>query len=189
MQAKIVILVPLLFFILGGCHSQKNITGKWISESPEKSATGSFGQRQFAIKGDTWEVQATMYLDSSLTLPVFTFRASGKYSITNKSTTVKNTMDAEFEFEKKYITLKTRDTVVIKRFGLNKCNLFYLQESDITETGCAYFASKAICAREYDLVSKMSHRLFLGARPASGGMCEISKRPTALGPALKRVTE
>jgi hypothetical protein len=177
----------LLPFLSNSCMAQNKITGKWISKNPEKTATGYFGVRQFNIEKEGWEVQATVYLDSSLRFPVFTFRAMGKYTIGTQSGTVKNAKEAVFGFDKKYVTLKTNDTTLLRRFGLDKCNLIYLQEKDITETGCAYLASRAICAQEYDLISKSGDTLYLGARPASGGLCEASKRPKALGLPLKRI--
>ena len=124
-----------------------------------------------------------------MTLPVYTFRAVGKYSIGRQSATVENAKEAVFGFDKKFITLKTNDTSLIRRLGLDKCNLIYLQETDITEMGCAYLASKAICGREYDLISKSGDILYLGARPTTGGMCEASKRPKALGLPLKRIVK
>ena len=189
MNKQFLIVSLLLSFLLNSCMAQNNITGKWISKNPEKTATGYFGVRQFNIEKEAWEVQATVYLDSSLKVPVFTFRAMGKYNTGGQSGIVKNANEAVFGFDKKYITLKTNDTSVIRRFGFDKCNLIYLQEKDITETGCAYLASKAICAQEYDLISKSGDTLYLGARPASGSMCEASKRPKALGLPLKRIVK
>jgi hypothetical protein len=171
------------------CIMQNNISGKWISETPEKSATGNFGIRQFIIDKENWEVQSTIYLDSSLNLPIFTFRGLGKYSIGKASASVENAKEAIFHFDKKYMTLRTNDTSLIRKFGLDKCNLIYEQETDITESGCAYLASKDVCAQEYDLVSRSGNILFLGARPLSGGMCEEAKRPKALGRPLKKVND
>ncbi len=167
-------------------YAQPSITGNWISLSPEKTATGSFGIRQFHIEKKTWEVQYTLYADSTLNHPVFLFRANGEYTLEGPSKAGAGIFDAIFRFSKKYLTLKTTDTLLAKRFGLSSCHLIYNTEKDITQTGCAYLASKAACAQEYDLVSIKDEQLFLGARPASGGMCEPSRRPASLYFPLKK---
>lgn len=187
MYKQLLTISLLMLCFLEACFCQNKITGNWISEEPEMTATGSFGIRQFNIAKEAWEVQYTVYLDNSLTFPVFTFRATGKYSMGKQSTAVSNTKEVEFAFDKKYVTLKTNDTVLIRKFGLDKCNLIFLKEKDITEMGCAYLASKVICAQEFDLVSISGNMLYLGARPISGGMCEESKRPKTLGRPLKRI--
>lgn len=179
----------LMLFLLSSCTAQNKIIGNWVSENPEKTATGSFSVRQFNIKKEGWEVQSTIYLDSLLKFPVFTFRAMGKYTIGAQSTIVNDANEAVFGFDKKYMTLKTNDTALLRRFGLDKCNLIYLQEKNITKTGCAYLVSKAACAQEFDLVSISGETFYLGARPVSGGMCEEAKRPKALGFPLKRIAK
>lgn len=183
--ATVVLISLQSLFLLASCKSQSNITGNWVSADPEKAATGGFSIRQFSFDNNIWEVRYTMYLDSLLTLPVFTFRGRGTFTVVEKSLTVDSAMEAVFRFDKKYITLKTRDTAVIRKAGLNNCGLHYLVETDITEKGCAYLVSRSACAQEYDLVSRSGKTLYLGARPASGGMCEASKRPVALGHPLK----
>lgn len=47
--------ITLLLLVLVSC--QKNIQGEWISENPEKTATGLFGIREFSIGKFTWEVR------------------------------------------------------------------------------------------------------------------------------------
>jgi len=187
MNKQFLIISLLIIFLLNLCVGQNKFIGKWISENPEKTATGYFGIRQFNIEKKRWEVQSTIYLDNALKFPVFTFRARGKYFIGQSSTCVNNAKEAVFAFDKKYLTLKTNDTALIRRFELDKCNLIYLHEKDITKTGCAYLVSKAICSQEYDLISQSGYILYLGARPASGGMCEASKRPKSLGLPLKQM--
>lgn len=184
---KLLLISLLLFFLLSFCTPQNDLTGNWISTTPEKTVTGIYGIRQFNFHKDNWNIQYTVYLDSSLKLPVFTFRATGKFIIGEQSATVTNARLAVFTFSQKYLTLRTKDTAIIRRMGLSPCNLTYLVEKNITETGCAYLVSKLECAQEYDLVSMSGKALYLGARPQSGGMCEESRRPKALGLPLKRI--
>lgn len=186
MNKLLLISLPLSLF-LGFCTPQNSVTGNWISAAPEKTVTGTYGIRQFNFHKDNWNIQYTVYLDSSLNLPLFTYKATGKFNIGKQSSTISHARLAVFTFEQKYLTLRTRDTAVIGRMGFNSCHLTYLVEKDITETGCTYLVSKLECTQEYDLVSRLSKTLYLGARPQSGGMCQESRRPEALGLPLKRI--
>lgn len=189
MRALLLILLISSYHFGSFSYAQGTMTGNWVSTAPEKTATGNFGIRKFTFNKKTWEVQYTIYLDSGLNYPVFMFRANGDYNLEGLSKIVPKTYNAIFRFSKKYITLKTIDTGLIKKFGLSSCNLAYNEEKDITVTGCAYLTSKGVCAQEYDLVSIQHGQVFLGARPASGGMCEESKRPTSLSLPLKKYRE
>lgn len=189
MRAIHLFLLITCISIVSAAQAQEALQGNWTSVSPEKTATGSYGIRNFTFTKDTWEVQYTLYTDSTLNVTVFLFRANGHYQLTGLSKRVPDTEEATFRFTKKYLTLKTNETALIKQFGLNACNLVYHVEKDITTTGCAYLASRSACAQEYDLVSIRDGQLFLGARPPSGGMCEASKRPAALAAPLKKMTE
>jgi hypothetical protein len=162
------------------------IRGKWISEKPEKTPSGTYSIREFSIEKKKWEVRYTLYQDSALKLPVFTFRGKGTIQVGRPSATVDNTYEAVFQFERKYLSIKTRDTSLVNKFGMGDCRLQYMKEKDITESGCSYFLSQMKCGQEYDLVSLKNGLLYLGERPKSGGMCEIDKRPRRLGPPLKR---
>jgi hypothetical protein len=88
-------------FLLSSCEAQNQISGEWISKGPEKNSSGTYGIRHFRFKKGTWEVQATVYLDSLLRSPVLTFRATGKYAIGKKTPAVKGAWEALFMFDKK----------------------------------------------------------------------------------------
>jgi kynurenine formamidase len=181
------IIISLLFFCqLSSVFCQVYITGKWVSHSPEKINPGYFAIRRFDFREHEWEVLYTLYKDSALKSPVFTFRAEGSYTIGKRSTVVTGAWEAVFGFKKKYLTLQTRDTALIKKFGIDRCNLVPFQEKDITATGCAYLASREVCGQEFDLVSLSGNILYLGARPQSGGMCDITRRPKSIGLPLVR---
>jgi hypothetical protein len=188
MNIKRILPVLLIFAGIGLASTtvfQAGISGKWVSAAPEKTASGNYGIREFQFSKNNWEVQSTIYRDSLLKQPIFRFRATGRYNITGPSN-IPATSEALFHFDKKYLTVLTSDTAIIKISGLGTCVLVPGKESDITETGCSYFASKAACGQEYDLISLKHDSLYLGARPSSGGMCVIEKRPVALGLPLNR---
>ncbi len=170
--------------ILAACQTKNtiDITGNWKSTSVEKMGNGSFGKREFVIDDKTWEVKFTLYLDSTATQPVFTFRGVGSYVLSNPSLKVEGATEAVFSFIHKYVTPHTADTILTKKFGFTSCGLTAEKEKEITETGCSFLVSKSVCAQEYDLVSIRDEKLYLGARPPTGSnICSESKRPTELG--------
>lgn len=191
MKTRFIILL-MISITLNGFKSLNvkpvDIRGKWISVSPEKTATGSYGTREFFIGKSAWQIRYTLYSDSALRNPIFIFRGVGKYELTDVSKIVPGAREAVFRFNKKYITTKTNDNGLIQKYGLGSCNLNYNKETDITETGCAYLASKAVCGQEYDLVSLKNNMLYLGERPVTGGLCSAGKRPKQLGFPLERVS-
>lgn len=177
MYKRVLTVVYPLCTLLFSCSIENKIQGNWIRSKPEKTATGSFSIREFSIGKQDWEIQFTVYLDSTIQRPVFTFRGVGKYEIGKSSATVITAMEAVFHFDKKYVTLKTNDTALIRKFGLGNCNLIPGMEKDITETGCSYLTSKTVCTQEFDLITSSGRKLYLVARSVSGGICEESKRP------------
>lgn len=180
-----------IFFLCSICFTtipqqHNGINGQWISAHPEKTASGNFGIREFGFYKDNWELKFTLYKNNRLTEPLFTFRTAGKFKLaeTAGDPTIYNAL---FQFDRKFLTIKTKDLSVLEAIGLDRCGLEFEKEKDITETGCGYLLSKKICGQEYDLVSLKAGTLFLGTRPVSGGMCTEDKRPLTLGYPLKKI--
>lgn len=200
MKAQLLnLIIAILSITFTSCkqtpHTNKNISknevasdysGEWISVAPENLGNGTFGQRYFNLTDDTWEVKFKLYLDSTLTIPVFQFRGVGKYKIQNNSTVVEGAKNALFDFEKKYITLLTDNQDLVKNFGFSNCGLDKNIEKDITAEGCSFLVSKAVCSQEYDLLKLEKDVLYFGMRPADGDMCTEANRPKALFYPLKK---
>lgn len=188
------ILIPLCFgwywFALPTSKElgQLRLTGNWISVAAEKTITGNYSIREFRFTDQNWEVRSTVFADSLLRDAMFTFRAVGTYTIGTPSGNLAATYNATFFFGQKFLTLKTADTMRIKSAGLSACKLKPGVETDITATGCGYFASLSVCGMEFDLINLENGMLRLGERPASGGMCAEERRPVRLGLPLKKIT-
>ena len=161
-------------------------TGEWESVVSENLGNGTFGTRYFNLESEHWEVRFTLYLDSLQTMPVFEFRGVGPYEVEGKSETLEWVDNAIFHFDHKYVTLLTDNADLINNFGFTACNLETGVEKDITEEGCSFLVSKAVCGQEYDLLKLENEQLFFGMRPAEGDMCAEERRPTALFYPLKR---
>jgi hypothetical protein len=166
-------------------HAQKSTTlnGSWKSESVENLGQ-AWGVREFSFDKSNWEIRFTMYGDSAMTFPLFTFRATGTYVINGAKKDESN--PAVFSFSKKYVTVHTDNSDVLKNLGMTDCGLSKGVEKDITETGCSFLVSKNACGQEYDLVAQLKGKLYLGARPADGNMCTEDRRPKSLGLPLVR---
>ena len=180
---KIIPIYPLALFLLLCAFTFPKppvISGKWKSETPENNGNGTFGIRKFIITKNKWEVIFTLYLDKEATKPVFTFRGSGSYSLQTPSEKVSGATNAVFAFSHKYLTLQTTQTELAKNFGL--ADLEPGNEKEVTENGLSFIESKSVCAQEFDLVSIINGKLYLGARPAQGkNICSEANRPTSLG--------
>jgi len=161
--------------------------GQWTSVGPENLGNGTYGTRYFNLSEENWEVKFKLFLDSTLTIPVFQFRGVGKYQIQTPSAVLGGADDALFGFTHKFLTLLTGNQEVINSFGFASCALEMGNEKDITAEGCSFFAAKEVCGQEYDLLKLENNLLYFGKRPAEGDMCTEKDRPTALGYPLKKI--
>jgi hypothetical protein len=119
-------------------------------------------------------------MDKLAQKPIFTFRGIGGYAYQNQSDTLKNGANYIFYFDKKFMTLKTTDTLVAKNFGL--ATLVFNKETDVTKDGISFIESKSACDKEYDIVTIKNDTLFLGTRPEQGkNICEEIDRPKSYG--------
>lgn len=166
--------------------NKEDILGNWKSETIEDNGNGTYGKREFSFTDQQWTVKFTLYLDKAATKPVFTFRGIGKYELNKNSSTVPDATNAVFHFANKYLTLKTSNPEIIKKFGLNGLQMNI--EKDISINGFSFFESNSACGQEYDLVSLKKGKLYLGARPQQGkSLCSEDNRPVTLGFPLVRI--
>ena len=104
------------------------------------------------------------------------------------STTVENAFDALFYEDKKWLTLLTEDEQLSAAFGLDQCGLIPGIEKDISEEGCALWASVTDCNEDHDLLALDDAGLLnFGVRPADKNMCTPDRRPTSLTPGVKKI--
>jgi hypothetical protein len=183
---KYIILFSILFFL--SCKQKptfkKEILGNWKSVSVE-NMNGTYGFREFSFDDKKWEVKFTLFTDEQMKNPVFTFKGIGSYNYQDQSKNLQNTANYIFGFDKKFMTLKTTDTLVAKNFGLSA--LVLNQETDVTKDGISFIESKSACDKEFDLVSIKNDTLFLGKRPEQGkNLCQEANRPKSYGLPLIR---
>ncbi len=200
MKTKSLSTLTILLLILIGCQSKSSAkesnesptnpyVGEWESRKAENLGNGTYGTRYFELGQYDWEIKFTLYVDSTLSMPVFQFRGVGKYQVQGKSTVVQDAENALFGFDQKFVTLLTDNQDLIKNFGFTACNLEMNIEKDITADGCSFLVSKNVCAQEYDLLKLANGMLYFGMRPAEGDMCTEANRPTALFYPLAKIVE
>jgi hypothetical protein len=169
-----------------GATSAQKINGKWTSIAVENLGN-SWGTRDFTFDGNNWKLTFIMYGDSNKQYPLFAFDAEGTYTIGKKSETMSNANETEFVFTKKYLTAVTDDPSILKQLGFTSCNLKKGVKTDISESGCSFFASVKNYSLEYDLTYLQGNKLYLGARPADNNLGKPNLRPTKLGYALIKI--
>lgn len=166
----------------------QNLEGRWFSVNTEKVGTG-WCTRDFKFYQNKWVLTFTMYADSAKYFPLFAFDTEGTFVIGKKSNLPVTTFESDFSFNKKFITLLTDDQTTLLQLGFDKCNLIKGNKTDISESGCSFFASVKNYPKEFDLTSLQGDKLFLGNRPADGNMGSADKRPKSLGYPLERFNE
>jgi hypothetical protein len=162
-----------------------DISGNWKSDAVEDLGDGYFGTRDLRLTQTDWEVIFTRYLDKEATKPVYTYRATGTYTIGAASAAVDGAYDVVFIVSGKYLTLNTDDAQIIKSAGLEFCNFLKKDtEVDISTLGCSSFMTVSGCPQEYDLAKIEGIDLLLGKRLYSDYLCSEDRRPTEMGPSL-----
>jgi len=157
------------------------LVGRWKSPEAESAGRDLFSTREFHFTGERWRVEARFYGDQAMSNPLFSFVAEGPYVLENASAGIAGASEAIFSFDRKTLTLLTSDRAAISRFGFDSCGLKEDTPSDISISGCSFFAPIARCRQEYDLVQLEGDHLRLGTRPADRDMCTPAKRPGTLG--------
>jgi hypothetical protein len=164
----------------------EHLSGTYMDPSPYAYGE-AWGHRIFTFDDGKWTLRFTLALAPDLSQPVFEFRTYGTYQVQQPSATVDNAYEALFLEEKKYLTLKTSHPQLIEAFGFSDCELMTDVEKDISETGCALWASVAECHEDYDLLSMDEDGvLYFGIRPVDNNMCTPERRPTALAPGVHK---
>lgn len=163
---------------------QNQLLGKWKSAAAEQVGNVGFRTREFTFTTDRWLIEVVFYSDKELTKPLFSFVGEGHYTLAENSMILPGATNAAFFFDKKLLTMLTDDSVTIKQFKFDDCNLTRNIAKDISANGCSNFTSVAVCGQEYDIVNIERDTLRLGARPADGNLCSAEKRPKNLGQPL-----
>jgi len=162
------------------------LMGGWKSPEAERAGQDLFSTREFHFTRERWSVEAKFYSDAASRKPLFSFVAEGPYTLGAASSEIPGASEAIFSFDKKTLTLLTSDREALSRFKFESCGLKNGTPSDISTSGCSFFAPIASCRQEYDLVQLDGDNLRLGVRPADRDMCRPAKRPKALGAPVVR---
>jgi hypothetical protein len=160
--------------------------GDWTSAALESTGNGDYEWRTFMISDTTWEERYTLFLDSAKTMPVYTLRTDGTYSLTGPSNTVKGADNITLRLSGKFLTLRTDDEVVIARYNLGDCGLKPGVELDISEYGCVWMRPLSLFNAVYTIVKRDGNTLYFGAENDS--LFIETNRPNSLGPSLTKVT-
>ncbi|MCI4670338.1 MAG: hypothetical protein MRZ79_19530 [Bacteroidia bacterium] len=199
MKRIIISTLALIIILMASCTSEAQLSSMDEMKAKLQSLSGTyqdlqpyaygdaFGQRVFTFEKGTWSLDFTLGLDSKLENKLFSFRTFGTYKVGEASKVVEGAFEALFLEEKKFLTLHATDSGLISAFGFTACGLTPGQETDISQSGCALWASVAACNEDHDLLSlDEDGGLRFGVRPADNNMCSPERRPTQLTPAVTK---
>lgn len=169
----------------GGKAELQALSGTFQSAAAEPWY-GGFGFREFVFADGRWSLVFTHALDPGMTMRTFQFRTGGAYEVGAASEAVAGAFRTRFDEDWKRLTLLTPDAGLAAAMGLAACGLTPNLEADISETGCAGWKPVAECGEDHDLLALSPEGLHFGVRPADNDMCDASKTPAALLPAVVR---
>lgn len=183
-------LIPLALLALAGAAEAEapqaalaSLSGTWESVAPEPWY-GGFGWREFVFRDGRWSLTFTHALDPEMTMRTFQFRTGGGYDVKGESPAVPGAFRTVFAEDWKHVTLLTEDPGLAAAMGMGDCALKVNLETDISKTGCASWKPVSVCAEDHDLIALDETGLRFGVRPPDNDMCDASKTPTALLPAV-----
>lgn len=145
---------------------------------------GGYGTREFVFADGQWSLTFIHALDPGMTQRTFQFRTGGGYAVQEASEAVPGAFHTVFDEDWKHLTLLTPVPEIAAAMGMADCGLTVNLEADISETGCAAWASVADCGQDHDLLALSAEGLHFGQRPADNDMCTADRTPTALSPAV-----
>ncbi|MET0341567.1 MAG: cyclase family protein [Polyangiales bacterium] len=167
---------------------RSQLQGTWRSKSPEPIGEQMLLVRELRVDGNRWSVAYTI---SSAGGPELRGRSGGTYVIA-PGAQADGALLAEFAFDERALTplnAATASTLVARECAPSAP----VGTAVDVHGGCAAFRVQpvATCPREYDRVrvdaADGETKVFLGARPTDGNLCEPGRRPAQLAPPLVRV--
>ena len=187
MKAQL-IMISLVMILLQSSGQTPSINGRWFSLKSEPSGQ-AFATRDFSFNDKLWTLCYTMYADSTRLFPLFSYDAKGTFTLGKKIENLPAAWEADFTFEKKFLTLYTNNQQVIKQLGFDVCDLQTGIKTDISANGCSFLQSVAQYKTEYDIVMKSGNNLMLGKRPADNNLGNRTARPSQPGDILEPFDE
>lgn len=162
----------------------KDLAGEWVSKGCEAYPNGQGGEnyltRDFTLTESTWDLSFSIFGDKDCTVPLFTSKIHGPYTLGALSAKVEGATEGQFGFETNEWTAHTADmAAAFTGAGCGSMPWEVDVPQDVTQTGCIGVARKVSeCPQEYDVVSLDGDALSFGQRITD--MCKEDGRPTAL---------
>lgn len=171
--------------------------GVWSSQGCEAYPGGPFVKREIVIDGGRFSQVITAYTDGACIMPTLRMRVEGTFVFKGISPIVPTpgVYDVELRWEQVFLRPeRTNEAEFLNthRPGLCAGNWSVGAEQDLAVTkGCRKLGinlSKPVV--EYDITGRVGNVIYLGTRPADGGLLtHPSRRPTSFGLPLAKTNE
>ncbi len=172
------------------------LSGIWSSTECEPWPGRPFARRELTLTGADYRLDVTSFADNKCTIPTLRTRYEGRFIARGPSPTIPGTWNVEFAIQRALLTpyvLNTADFLNSAPKGTCGSDRWFVGiEQDLAMTGGCFLIGLNLRGRpvEYDIATVQDNRLFLGQRPADGGLLFApERRPTAFGPPLLRTGE
>lgn len=172
------------------------LDGIWSSTACEPWPGRPFARRELTLSGTDYRLDVISFADNRCTIPTLRTRYEGQFIARKPSPTLPGTWEVEFVIQRALLTpyiLNTADFLNGAPRGTCGSDRWFVGiEQDLTATSGCLLIGLNLRGRpvEYDIATVQDNQLFLGQRPADGGLLFTpERRPTAFGPPLLRTGE
>lgn len=130
-----------------------------------------------------WSMDTALFSDTACVDATATLHVDGGYVLEAPSSSTNGAWDVRFDIRNRTITPHVEGFIAFLQamscgddYGVDRA-------TDAFEVACAAFGWPAAttCATEFDVVRVEGATLWRGLRPVDNGLCEVTRRPTALG--------
>ncbi len=180
--ARVLALVPK------GTPVNAALQGYWRSEHVETTPTGAGPMhltRALTFAEDRWTLDVTTFEDESGRAPLARLRHAGRVD-TWAVRALSGTTDADFHFDQRTLTpMSNQMAQTLASAGCGSAPWSVGVSQDVSAGGCLAIRmpSMSTCPTEHDVVKIAGNRLYLGARPSVGSLCDEASRPMWAGDA------
>lgn len=155
----------LIFFVLfTSCRvDAEDVIGEWHKKDFTYLETGVYKIDSIVLTKDKkWEQVSIIYEQDNYLHPIFRMYTSGYWVWEGRNSLNSSFKNIRFGYEKRKITVLTKNKKLVDAFFLNLCSEKSNKEVDISLSGCSVFPPISKVPYTYQIVSILDKKLYLG---------------------------